>query len=860
MHRSGTSLVAEALSKAGVDLGTNLYPEERNHDLTFFEHQDILKINEEILRTLHSSYDDIHALPPKWNTSMYVAPFKEKIKEILWRDFPSTPIFAIKDPRISILLPLYLEVIRSLPLNAKFIVCERSDMEIAFSLYKNGGLPFSQSLELTKKYKLTINQWLFNQPHIRIQMDSFIADPIKELQKIEKEFNISLDLQKEKQKEIRQFVQPELKDSTLTSEEGVLALAKLFDAQERECKELKEKVDVSYTNYNETYHQALKEKGELENEINFFKDQVVQLTHALTAQKNNDDANYTALQAEYEHIKKELTTRDEKIAELHKKISQVAEEKDKEIIKLSAVVEERNKTIARVESQLQEELSKKAKKIDIVALEKERHDLVGQVESLSKDIVGLNHTLAHRDHYLASLEKEIRDVENIKARLYEAEDALGAIHRSVTWKILFRLQHSLDSLFPQYTKRRAFYESIIRTLQRWANKGHTAAIKDKEKLKPFPQFSEKVDVLFINHEESRTGAPRILFSIAKEAMTTHSIAVVSKWKGGMSDEFQNTFKDKLVYPHEVLDEPDRYVMARMILEKIKPKIVFVSSIVSYEYAYEAKKMGIPTIFHVHEIGSAYDVAILPEHHEDFAQSADLFIAVSEATKHDLIHKMKVQEQSIVLLHEFIDSEMVRSKADEISQTEIEEIMGVRSQDIVVVACGWFEKRKGADIFAKLAFKMRVQAPHIKFVWIGRGPLAREAISHTYDKYRDAFIHIHEQKNPFPYMKRADIFFLSSREDPFPLVVLEAMALAKPIVAFAKSGGASEAAGDGAVLIKGFEVEKAAKAITKLVQDPLRRQQLGQTVKERQQEYDRSSLLPQFLEIIDQFLRKENNRT
>jgi glycosyltransferase involved in cell wall biosynthesis len=46
-------------------------------------------------------------------------------------------------------------------------------------------------------------------------------------------------------------------------------------------------------------------------------------------------------------------------------------------------------------------------------------------------------------------------------------------------------------------------------------------------------------------------------------------------------------------------------------------------------------------------------------------------------------------------------------------------------------------------------------------------------------------------NPLDYLSVFDIFALTSREDPYPLVVLEAALLQKPMVCFEKAGGAQD---------------------------------------------------------------------
>ena len=56
---------------------------------------------------------------------------------------------------------------------------------------------------------------------------------------------------------------------------------------------------------------------------------------------------------------------------------------------------------------------------------------------------------------------------------------------------------------------------------------------------------------------------------------------------------------------------------------------------------------------------------------------------------------------------------------------------------------------------------------------------------------DSFCWTGEVANPLDYFACFDAFALVSREDPFPLVCLEAALLEKPILCFAGAGGTSE---------------------------------------------------------------------
>ena len=82
-------------------------------------------------------------------------------------------------------------------------------------------------------------------------------------------------------------------------------------------------------------------------------------------------------------------------------------------------------------------------------------------------------------------------------------------------------------------------------------------------------------------------------------------------------------------------------------------------------------------------------------------------------------------------------------------------------------------------------------------------------------------------NPRRYFDAGDLFFLSSREDPYPLVALEAADSMLPIVCFKDAGGIPEFVGsDCGKVISNFDVKAASEAIYNLINSPVESSQIG----------------------------------
>ena len=111
-------------------------------------------------------------------------------------------------------------------------------------------------------------------------------------------------------------------------------------------------------------------------------------------------------------------------------------------------------------------------------------------------------------------------------------------------------------------------------------------------------------------------------------------------------------------------------------------------------------------------------------------------------------------------------------------------------------------------------------------------------------------------NVLDYYCAMDAFALTSREDPFPLVMLEAGALEVPVVCFANSGGGPEFAGGGAGLVAPYlDVEALAGHLAVLHDNADLRRQLGaEAARQVQTNYTVDGQAPKLLASIERCMQ------
>lgn len=110
------------------------------------------------------------------------------------------------------------------------------------------------------------------------------------------------------------------------------------------------------------------------------------------------------------------------------------------------------------------------------------------------------------------------------------------------------------------------------------------------------------------------------------------------------------------------------------------------------------------------------------------------------------------------------------------------------------------------------------------------------------------------EHPEHYYPLFDLFLLTSREDPFPLVCLEAAAHGLPILCFENAGGMPEfVAEDAGCVVPYMDLDKMTDTIYNLMNSKNLRQWLGSNAQQKVlKNHNISTNAPRILDIINKF--------
>lgn len=209
MHRSGTSAVARLLNMMGAYFAPERMelPVNSANPKGYWERRDVINLNEDILKSLHISWDRIAEFTPQTINSEIIKRFQPYAAEIILGLDAQRP-WMLKDPRLCLLLPLWLPLLE-VPV---CVFVYRSPIQVAQSLTKRENFSLRLGMALWEKYNLCALESSKTLQRILINYEELMQNPMAVVKKLYEQLQ-QLEVQGLRlpsEKEIRCFLEPTL--------------------------------------------------------------------------------------------------------------------------------------------------------------------------------------------------------------------------------------------------------------------------------------------------------------------------------------------------------------------------------------------------------------------------------------------------------------------------------------------------------------------------------------------------------------------------------------------------------------------------------------------------------------------------
>jgi glycosyltransferase involved in cell wall biosynthesis len=328
-------------------------------------------------------------------------------------------------------------------------------------------------------------------------------------------------------------------------------------------------------------------------------------------------------------------------------------------------------------------------------------------------------------------------------------------------------------------------------------------------------------ILFVSHDASRSGAPILLLNFIRWFKENSAVPflIMLKKGGPLRADFEQLGRTYLYND----DDGKQKSLLRRLGDKLMPGKCDNDKRNSYLNLFKREQIGLvyvntatngdlydllhelhcPIVTHVHELERSIRMYAGKENIDRVKRFTDHYIVVSEAVKSNLVTLHDIPEDRLTVCHAFI------SVCDIINGSYSKEgvcaEINIPVNSFIVCGSGWTNWFKSPDIFVQLAKAVIKKIPlePVYFMWVGDfSYFSHDYLQHDIDNLglKGRVLFLGKKTDPWDYFASCNIFALVSREDSFPLVCLEAAALAKPITCFEKSGGMPEFVEDDAGLV------------------------------------------------------------
>lgn len=375
------------------------------------------------------------------------------------------------------------------------------------------------------------------------------------------------------------------------------------------------------------------------------------------------------------------------------------------------------------------------------------------------------------------------------------------------------IKKTAGEFWQKYTLRRLTFESLP-----WQNTTN----------RPFGNPNE-FQILIIGHEASRTGAPIILLELARELARRGKceVRIVLDRSGELTTDFARvgptlTMDDleKRGIPRESGPE----LIARLFRNSMRHGVAICNTVAVSSYFRPLCLHNVPVMAWIHELPTSIDRFFGGRSVMDGIQEASRCILTpSKLVRQSLIKNYNVDPERIEAIHYGVAKQANLSQREE-ARSDLRRELNLSPSTRIVLGCGTVDLRKGTDLFVQVAQQVQLSGLlDVCFVWVGKVQNKEVSAWLNHDirvkGLTDTVRFVGATDNPERYFQASDLFLLTSREDPFPLVNMEALSHGVPVIAFQGGSGSVEVLEGAGAVVPYVDVTAMSNATQEFLQNP-----------------------------------------
>lgn len=317
-------------------------------------------------------------------------------------------------------------------------------------------------------------------------------------------------------------------------------------------------------------------------------------------------------------------------------------------------------------------------------------------------------------------------------------------------------------------------------------------------------------ILLVIHSCSFNGAPLLGLNIVKELKKRgYFVFAICLDKGELLKQYKK--QCFIMYSNSLR----RTKIIIKLLKLIGLQNIICNSVLTGDITKIADENKLKVITLIHELPGSIKINKAERKAKVIAKYSHYTIFPNHFVKDKFLTLFPVKRDRVIVKPQGLYMN-IHQNYDEKTKQQKKREMGFLPNDKIVICIGYGGIVKGIDLFFRIASNVIKHDRSIRFIWIGDIDSKYNWLSKHIKS--NSITLIPPTKQIEDYYRIADLYLITSREDSFPSVVLEAIAYGIPVLGFNDAGGFIELDRKFVNLVDYLDCDAMANAVLEILYD------------------------------------------